>query len=107
MPANPLEAELTAAREDLALLIRRLRSLSPRARTDRADAVRAALAGLVALDHRLEGGPPQPPNVADHILADAIAVIGGDVLETIVVGRDRSVLTEVTGLLERALSQTR
>lgn len=107
MPPDPLVADLAAAGESLDLLVRRLRSLSPRARTDRAGAARTALDGLVALEVRLEGCPAKPPAVADHILADAIAVVGGDLLEAVASSADASSLAEMRKLINTALAATR
>lgn len=107
MQASPLEADLAAASWDLELLVRRLRSLSSRARQDRVGAARAALDGLVALDARLEDRRLVAPRVADHILADAIAVVGGDVMELISIRADRDHLMELRVLIDAALVATR
>ena len=97
---------LAAAAADLGLLVRRLRSLSPRAWQDRRDTARTALAELVALNARLEGRELWPPNVADHILPDAIAVVGGDVL-AVIEGERSAAIGEFLRLIGAALRQTR
>lgn len=63
-------------------MVRRLRALSPRAWETRRAAARRALARLVALQAETEGVPLKPPEVPDHTLGDAIAVVGGDLLDT-------------------------
>jgi hypothetical protein len=82
---------------DLDLLVRRLRGLSPsgwRAR-DRAATVRRLVAELAAI-----GGEGHPvPDLPEHALADAVAVLGADALE---------VDAAATGaLLQAALDATR
>jgi hypothetical protein len=97
---------LAAAADDLGLLVRRLRSLSPRGWQDRREPARVALAGLVALTAKLVGRELQAPNVADHVLPEAIAVVGGDVLWSLV-GEDSAAITEFTRLISAALRETR
>jgi hypothetical protein len=101
------EADLAAVEADLAQVVRRLRSLSPRSWRPRRSAADALLAGLVELAARLERRPLDPPSVPDHVLADAIAVIGGDVVDAIAAGRDRESLTVVSLLFRDALDGTR
>ncbi len=100
------EGRLAVAAEDFGRLVRRLRSLSRRGWQDRREAARAALAGLVALSARLEGVELVPPTVPDHVLADAIAVVGGDVLDA--VGQEGSdELAAFARIIASALEQTR
>ena len=99
--------DLVAATADLEKLVRRLRSLSPRAWVDRRAAVREALRDLVVLNGRLEGRRLDAPVVADHVLPDAVAVIGGDVLDALAEAQDRTGLALAVGLLEDALAKTR
>lgn len=101
------EAVHAAATADLDQLVRRLRSLSPRAWESRRGPVQAALAGLVAITAELEGRPLEAPTVPDHVLADAIAVVGGDALSILKGSSDVERLVEVRELLERVLDQTR
>ena len=99
--------DLVAATADLAKLVRRLRSLSPRAWVDRRAPVQAALNGLVALNGKLEGRRLDAPVVADHVFADAVAVIGGDVLKALAQSQDRTGLDLAVQLIEDALAKTR
>jgi hypothetical protein len=107
VPAGSFDADLAAARDDLGRLVRRLRSLSPGGWKSRQAAAQAALAGFVALEVDLEGGPPFSPRVATHVLPDAIAVIGGDALTAIAVATDTRALVAAQGLIEAALASTR
>jgi hypothetical protein len=101
------EAELATVKADLARLVRRLRSLSPRSWQPRRPVANSLLAGLVELSASLERRPLEPPGVPDHVLADAVAVIGGDVLAAITAMQDQDALAAVSDLLRNALDGTR
>jgi hypothetical protein len=103
---EPFEVRLSAAVTDLEKLVRRLRSLSPAAWRDRGRPVRETLSGLVALSSELEGRPLETPEVADHVLADAVAVIGGDVLSAAASGHPAA-LSRAQELISSALNDTR
>jgi hypothetical protein len=93
---------------ELTRLIRRLSSLSGRAWSSRRDAVFALLAVLAALEEGLEGiGAHDLPDLPDHGLADALAVIGGDLLDALVTHRDPAVLDRALAELRAAWSATR
>jgi hypothetical protein len=93
---------------ELTRLIRRLASLSARAWSDRRDPVIGLLSGLAALDAALEGiDPHRVPALPDHGLADALAVIGGDLLESLAARRDPAVLDRALAELRAAWSATR
>lgn len=100
-------ARASVAAADLDKLVRRLRSLSPRAWQDRSATVRAALAGLVELSSELEGRALEPPEVADHVLPDAVAVIGTDVLTTARRADDEAAVARMHELIKTALNVTR
>jgi hypothetical protein len=100
------EADLQLAAADLDRLVRRLRSLSQAAWRSRREPVQAALAALVAMSVELEGRQMDVPKLPDHVLADGIAVIGGDVLAAIAVSKSTK-LPLFSQLIERALAQTR
>lgn len=104
---DAFQPDLAAATTDLERLVRRLRSLSQRSWRERRAAAQAALDGLAALDARLEGRQLDTPTVPEHALADALAVIGGDVLDAIAMLDDRSALDTTIHLLEVALERTR
>lgn len=103
---KPTEADLAAAADNLARLVRRVRSLSPRALQQRREPLRTALARLVALEAELEGRHLEPPNVADHMVADVIAVIGGEILDHLMVGHHDGT-NGLTWLINEALADTR
>jgi hypothetical protein len=92
---------------DLDRLVRRLRALSPRGWKDRRAPAQAALDGLVALDTQLEERDLESPTVADHVLPDAVALIGGDVLEAIATTENADALEAVRRLIGEALVATR
>jgi hypothetical protein len=93
---------------ELTRLIRRLSSLSGRAWSSRRDAVLALLGQLAALGAVLEESPPHPvPELPDHGLADALAVVGGDLLEALVTRRDPVALDRTLAELRAAWSATR
>jgi hypothetical protein len=106
-PDSAYERELSAAQGDLDRLTRRLRSLSARARAERSAVISAALHDLVAIAAAVEGRPLAPPAVADHVLADAVAVIGADVLERLVECPDELRLAAAGRVLGRTLDETR
>jgi hypothetical protein len=101
------EDELAAAADGLSLLVRRLRSLLPRPLADRQEAATTALTGLAVLSARLDGRTHASPIVAGHVVADAIAVVGADVLDSLAVSQDPVCLAELRRLVEVALDQTR
>jgi hypothetical protein len=93
---------------ELTRLIRRLSSLSGRAWSSRRDPVLALLEAWAALDAVFEESPPHAvPDLPDHGLADALAVIGGDLLEALVTHRDRVALDRALAELRAAWSATR
>ena len=67
-----------------------------------------ALAQLADISSAAAGRAPQAlPPVADHAFADALQVLGGDVLEGLAVRPDDATLTAVIELFEEALDATR
>jgi hypothetical protein len=93
---------------ELTRLIRRLSSLSGRAWSNRRDPVIALLAALAALDAGLEHTEPHAvPELPDHGLADALAVIGGDLLEALVSHREPAALDRALAELRAAWAATR
>jgi hypothetical protein len=62
--------------DELERLVRRLRSLSPRAWASRRDVVRRLLDDLAALS----APGRRVPDLPDHALGDAVAVLGQDAL---------------------------
>jgi hypothetical protein len=93
---------------ELTRLIRRLSSLSARAWASRRDTVTALLARLADLEAGLaETSPHRVPELPDHGLADALAVIGGDLLEALVSHLDPVALDRALAELRAAWSATR
>jgi hypothetical protein len=107
-PDDTYDELLGLAAAELTRLIRRMSSLSGRAWATRREPAVALLTELAALDVALEGaGPHQLPVLPDHALADALAVIGGDVLEALVAERDPATLDRVVADLRTAWAATR
>lgn len=74
--------QLALLGDALERLERRLRSLGAAAWRSRATVVRALLTELIAVEAMLRGrSPHELPHIAEFALADALAVIGGDVIE--------------------------
>jgi hypothetical protein len=93
---------------NLGLLIRRLRRLSPNAWRSRRAPVEDLLAGLEKIAAQLEGRPPRPvPALPDYALADAVAVVGGDVVTQIDQLSGSPSLSEMGRLIRYALDATR
>lgn len=84
-------------RPDLDQLVRRLRHLPPGAWPERRDAVRSLLVALA--------GPRPVPDLPDHALADAVAVIGSDAI--VAAAGDPDAEAAVTAALQAALTATR
>ncbi len=102
------EHRLVLARGELARLVLRLRSLSPPAWRSRRKSAVAAVDRLADLSGRAEGRPVPPvPAIAMHALADAVAVVGGDVLAALSDSPDDDLLTAVVETIREALEQTR
>jgi hypothetical protein len=99
---------LGLAAVELTRLIRRLGQLSGRAWSTRRDPTVALLNQLAQLEATLEGTlAHKVPDLPDHGLADALAVIGGDVLEALVSRRDATALDRVLADLRAAWAATR
>jgi hypothetical protein len=99
---------LSLARGELARLVLRLRSLSQAAWRPRRKSVISALGKLAELCGLAEQrGVPTLPAVADHALADAVAVIGGDALAALTVRPDEEILAAVVAAMREALTLTR
>jgi hypothetical protein len=102
------DERLALARGELARLVLRLRSLSPPAWRTRRAGVLAALSRLAQLSgHAEDRAVPPLPTIADHALADAVAVIGGDAVATLGVRADDDLLTDVVAALREALEASR
>jgi hypothetical protein len=102
------DGHLALAGDELAELVRRLRSLSPQAWTPRRAGVQAAVARLAELVGRAEGHPTGPlPAIPDHALADALAVIGGDAIVALEADRDDDLLSTLLVELRDTLQGTR
>jgi hypothetical protein len=102
------EEQLAVANDELARLVRRLRSLSRLAWLSRREAVELALRQLAEVTAHLEGSVlPALPTIADHALADAMAVIGADCIAALTAQVDPEPLADVIGDLRVALEASR
>jgi hypothetical protein len=88
---------------DLDQLVRRLRLLSPRSWKNYREPVQEALAALVAIASRREGRELAVPDLPDHVLPDALAVIGHDLLDSV----DPAITAAVADQIHEALNATR
>lgn len=101
------EADLVTVTEELARLVRRLRSLSPHAWASRRGPVQDVVAGLVEISGELDARSLAPPAVADYVLADVVAVVGGDVIDRLTAEPSPVVLKQVEALIAGALDRSR
>jgi uncharacterized coiled-coil protein SlyX len=102
------QAEPSQVRDDLELLVRRLRSLSPAAWRSRRTAVEELLAAMERLTAEAEQRPARPvPEVADHALADAVSVLGTDAIVAIEAKQDARRMATFGSKLTSALRSTR
>ena len=98
---------LAVARDDLDRLVRRLRHLSPAAWRSRRAAVVALLERLADLGGTFAIWPERMlPDLPDHALADAVAVLGGDLLEVVPVVGGGDVLEPLRQAIGECLSRT-
>jgi hypothetical protein len=102
------DERLALAGDELARLVRRLRGLSPLAWTPRRAAVALALSRLATLTGLAEQRVvPELPSLANHALADAMAVIAGDAIVALSTRHDGDLLASVLAELRAALEATR
>jgi len=107
-PEERYDELLSLAAVELTRLIRRVSQLSGRAASTRRAPVVALLGQLAELDAALEQtGPHVVGELPDHGFADALAVIGGDVLEALVATPDPTALDRVLADLRAAWAATR
>jgi hypothetical protein len=99
---------LAIAHDDLVRLVYRLRNLSVGAWRGRRAAVVLLVDQLAALSAQLEHrGAPKLPELADHVLTDAVAVIGGDVLDALSTDPDLASQARALADIRAALEATR
>jgi hypothetical protein len=101
------DQRLVIAGDELTRLVRRLRNLSPLARTARRDPIVFALRRLAELDALAEQRSlPEPPDIDDHAHADALAVIGGDAIAALRAAPNTELLDAVLAEVRSALAAT-
>jgi hypothetical protein len=101
-------AHLVLLADDLERLERRLRGLSTAAWRSRADVIRALLLDLIAIEATVNAASGRVcPSVPEHALADALAVIGGDVIDAIADGGPGESLEAALSTVRSALAATR
>jgi hypothetical protein len=99
---------LGLAAAELNRLIRRLTQLTTRAWSTRREPVLRLIGELAALDAAVESTSlHEVPDLPDYALADATAVIGGDVLEALAASPDRPALDRLIAELRATWSATR
>jgi hypothetical protein len=102
-----LDDGLGLSRADLGRLVQRLSRVSPLGWRAIRSPVAAFLATMVELSERQQGRPLTLPDLSDHMLADAVAVIGGEVLDTLAESPDAATLEAARGAITAALAATR
>jgi hypothetical protein len=107
--ADPVsyEQELHATAADLDRLVRRLRLFTPRTWLSYRESIQDLLVDLVRIAGVVEGWVLAVPDVPDHVLADAVAVIGADLIDTLEGQPSEDALTELRASLSGALAATR
>jgi hypothetical protein len=99
---------LAAAAGDLDRLVRRCRSLTARGWEARRQPVTALLTKLAELSRLAEHGDAHVvPELPDHALADAVAVIGTDVIEALHLVPDSDLVERLGDALCASLDATR
>lgn len=91
--------------DELEKLVRRLRHLSPGAWARHRQQVHEVLCALAELGDSIE--PRQVPELPDHAMADAVAVIGGDAVDAAQRSADPQRVAAVGEALRRGLAATR
>jgi hypothetical protein len=101
-------ARLALLGDELARLERRLRGMSAAAWRSRTEIIRALLVDLVAIEAGVrDTSPHELPVIADYALADALVVIGGDVVEALVVSQGDRRVEEALSIVRSSLAATR
>jgi hypothetical protein len=77
--------------------------LSPRSWKNYREPVQDVLAAFVAIASRREGRELAVPDLPDHALPDALAVIGHDLLDSV----DQEITAAVADRMDEALKATR
>jgi hypothetical protein len=77
--------------------------LSPRSWKNYREPVQEVLAAFVAIASRREGRELAVPDLPDHALPDALAVIGHDLLDSM----DPALIAAVAGVVRGGLARTR
>jgi hypothetical protein len=99
---------LGLAAGELNRLIRRMTQLTTRAWSTRREPVLRLIRELAALDAAVESTRQhEVPELPDYALADATAVIGGDVLEALALSPDRPTLDRLIAELRATWAATR
>lgn len=108
MPApSDYQTEVAAASDDLERLVARLSRLSPLAWRSRREPIEELLRRLVAICERQQGRSLAAPVLDAHVLADAVAVIGREVVETLQSVPDTDQLASLRTAIGAALAATR
>jgi hypothetical protein len=101
------QTQLAMASEDLERLAARLARFSPLAWRTRRAAIQALLAALVTICERQQGRSLPTPDLDTHVLADAVAVIGREIVESLGDAPDRALLDALRSAIDAALAGTR
>jgi hypothetical protein len=105
--AGDYEAQVALASQDLERLVRRLRGLSALAWRTRREPVEALLEQLERTTASIEDRPPKPiPILPDHALADAVSVLGHDVVSALVREVDGASVRELVSVVRAGLGST-
>lgn len=105
---GPYEARLRQVRGDLDHLVGRLRSLGTLSWKARRAAVKELLDRIGDLAAQAEHRTPRRvPDLPDHALADALVVLGADLISALAIATEPDVLDAAGRAIDAALAATR
>jgi hypothetical protein len=105
--SSDYQTQLATASGDLERLVARLSRLSPLAWRSRREAIDGLLETLVAICESQQGRSFLAPVLDAHVLADAVAVIGRDIVDTLGLAPDFEQIAELHRAIAAALAATR
>lgn len=104
---DEFHTQLAAASVDLERLVARLDRLSALAWRTRREATERLLRTLVAICERQQNRSLPAPVLDAHVLADAVAVMGREIIDTLDSEPDVEQVADLLGAIDTALAGTR